>query len=119
MKRADTCKTEGNGHFRSRRWDEAIAAYQSGLSHLPKRITKDNPVRSDEGLSIDEDTFPEEGKSPNEVEPVPASTEVETSEPSPTELEKFAKARAVLHANIGACYVKLVVTHDIVSDIFN
>ncbi|KAJ7592958.1 TPR-like protein [Mycena floridula] len=80
-------KTEGNEHFRAKRWEEALAAYRSALGRLPKRAA---------------------------ISPKPAPDVEENLESrieqviEPSELEqRCAKARSVLSANIGACFLQL------------
>lgn len=86
-------KSEGNDYFRTRKWDEALVAYRSALGRLPKRPEKPK-------------------KTPSELEE-PDDKEVPKAEPvqeeSLSELDiKCTKARSVLNANIGACFVQLV-----------
>jgi hypothetical protein len=93
-------KTEGNNHFRVSSWDEALAAYRSGLGRLPERKDKSND--SLEGKAKhDGDSLEEEA--------ITKESDVDEEKLPETALERqCAKARAVLNANIGACYVKLV-----------
>ncbi|KAJ6574823.1 TPR-like protein [Mycena capillaripes] len=96
LRTADEFKNEGNEHFRARRWDEALVAYRAGLGRIPKRrepatqstidVDEENPVTREDG----DPSTPKE----DEVSMTPEETEC-------------AKARAVLNANIGACFVKL------------
>ncbi|KAF7306655.1 TPR-REGION domain-containing protein [Mycena indigotica] len=85
-------KQEGNEHFRGQRWEQALAAYRTALGRLPKRrkLPEPKPVPPDDDEDIQESNQEEE----------------EPQELTPEELE-HAKTRAVLNANIGACYVKL------------
>ncbi|OSX67409.1 hypothetical protein POSPLADRAFT_1130294, partial [Postia placenta MAD-698-R-SB12] len=98
---ADELKQEGNEHFRAKRWEEALASYRAGLGRLPKRkaASSGGPPDSDEdaeGVS--------EGPAPAQGDVAPEAA----AEQPPSELElECAKARAVMNANIGACYVKL------------
>lgn len=92
-------KAEGNDYFRANKWDEALVAYRTGLNRLPK--SKSKP----------EDLAPEspnpEGQS---LESIDRPTEVESSKSDSEDTEiyqELAKARAVLNANIAACYIKL------------
>ncbi|KAK0473168.1 TPR-like protein, partial [Armillaria novae-zelandiae] len=97
LRYAEELKHEGNDHFRQRQWNEALVAYQSGLGHLPKRRPKKISESPEDDLShLDED---EDG--PTEPVATP-NDEVETE----TDKE-CARVRAVLNANIGACYVKM------------
>jgi hypothetical protein len=91
-------KLEGNDFFRASRWDEALNTYRTALGRLPK--IKERPGAREDG-------FPSEvGESvPRDVE----ADKVGPLEGVKTELEgQCAKARAILNANIGACYIKLV-----------
>ncbi|KAK0198655.1 TPR-like protein, partial [Armillaria mellea] len=102
LRYAEELKLEGNDHFRQRRWNEALVAYQSGLGHLPKRKPKkisESPADRLSRLDADED-----GETSDSVEPAatPNNNKVETE----TDKE-CAKVRSVLNANIGACFVKL------------
>lgn len=96
LQTADELKAEGNEYFRGKRWDEALAQYRSALGNLPKRKEK----RPDTQPLDESDSNSDKGKG-REVE-----EEVEEIDPLDTEC---ARARAVLNANIGACYVKLVI----------
>ncbi|CAL1695388.1 unnamed protein product [Somion occarium] len=95
IQQADELKAEGNDHFRAKSWDEALAQYRSALGHLPKRkvIKPISPPPDDPEAKVDS------GKGKQRE-----TDEVEEPEPLASEC---AKARAVLNANIGACYVKL------------
>ncbi|CCL98973.1 uncharacterized protein FIBRA_00981 [Fibroporia radiculosa] len=107
---ANASKIEGNDHFRAQRWDEALVAYRFALGRLPKR----NP-RTQKGSGVgdkgkeredpldDDDGFDTPGKP---ADPPKEDEFVEPQPPSGLELE-CAKARSVINANIGACYVKL------------
>ncbi|KAK0246043.1 TPR-like protein [Armillaria nabsnona] len=101
LRYAEELKLEGNDHFRQRRWNEALVAYQSGLGHLPKRRPKNISEPPEDRLSrLDED---EDEETTDPVEPVVTpNNEVETEMG-----EECAKVRAVLNANIGACFVKM------------
>ena len=99
LEQADILKAEGNNHFRSKRWGEALTAYQAGLNRLPNKIQKQEHLSQDE-LSSNEDR---EMSTPNK--PDQRAFNLTSSE-----LEDCATRRAVLNANIGACYVKLVIT---------
>ncbi|KAJ7456708.1 hypothetical protein FB451DRAFT_1276916 [Mycena latifolia] len=93
---ADEFKSEGNDHFRARRWDEALVAYRAGLGRLPKRSKPESqpPVEDDDDTPLAQGSA--EGTAAKDEE-IPMTLE---------EIE-CAKARAVLNANIGACFVKL------------
>nr|VWO94221.1 Zn(2)-C6 fungal-type domain-containing protein [Ganoderma boninense] len=110
---AEELKQEGNDHFRAKRWDEAIALYRSALGHLPKRPQL--PTSPVDTRSHDEDSRvlrSEDGSNSNS----PQEAAIQGQQPPPSELEvDCAKARAVLYANISACYVKLGEHKEIVS----
>ncbi|KAG5718595.1 Tetratricopeptide repeat protein 1 [Termitomyces sp. T112] len=94
IRACDELKEQGNDHFRSSQWNEALVAYQSALGHLPKR--KDQALQSGSN-------DPDEGDSEavvQDAEPVLPSDDQ-------SQLDAVAKRRAVLNANIGACFVKL------------
>ncbi|KAJ7919153.1 TPR-like protein [Mycena leptocephala] len=97
LRAADEFKNEGNEHFRSRRWDEALVAYRAGLGRVPKR--REAEIQST--VDVDDDT-------PLSEEDRDESSPKEDEIPMTPEETECAKARAVLNANIGACFVKLV-----------
>ncbi|KAJ7042527.1 hypothetical protein C8F04DRAFT_945334, partial [Mycena alexandri] len=92
---ADEFKNEGNDHFRARRWDEALVAYRAGLGRVPKR--REPQLQPNPDVDVDSPLVEEDGEAPKDQIPIPMT-------PEETEC---AKARAVLNANIGACFVKL------------
>ncbi|KAJ7462670.1 hypothetical protein B0H11DRAFT_89815 [Mycena galericulata] len=97
LRAAEEFKNEGNDHFRARQWDEALVAYRAGLGRLPKR--KEPEIQS----AVDDDDVdiavpPDSGDSDTRTEDDVSMTPDET---------ECAKARAVLNANIGVCFVKL------------
>ncbi|KAK0233433.1 hypothetical protein IW262DRAFT_1451969 [Armillaria fumosa] len=102
LRYAEELKFEGNDHFRQRRWNEALVAYQSGLDHLPKRRPKTISKSPEDPLSrLGED---EDGETSDPVESVPTPNNNEVD----TETDKeCVKVRAILNANIGACFVKM------------
>ncbi|KAJ3870103.1 TPR-like protein [Lentinula novae-zelandiae] len=107
LRYAEELKGEGNDHFRARRWEEALAAYRSALGRLPKH----KPIpKSERNIDIDEFT-PDSNSSGQSSNENPARNEVDET-PLTEEEMQVAKARSVLNANIGACYVKLVMILD-------
>lgn len=93
-------KAAGNDYFRVNKWNEALVAYRTGLNGLPKLKSKT------------EDPAPESSQNPEGQSPESISrpTEVETSRSDSEDSEinqELTKARAVLNANIAACYLKL------------
>lgn len=112
---ADELKQEGNEHFRAKRWEEALASYRAGLGRLPKRkaASSGGPPSQDKGKGRDEGPPDSDEDAEGASEgPAPAQGDVApeaAAEQPPSELElECARARAVMNANIGACYVKLV-----------
>ncbi|KAH9950455.1 TPR-like protein [Amylocystis lapponica] len=109
LEEAEELKLEGNEHFRAKRWEEALVAYRTGLGRLPKRnpVKSTKPSENDKGKqrehapSDDDENMPPSPSRP--PEPLP---EVETIPSTALEME-CAKARSIVNANIGACYVKL------------
>jgi len=97
---ADEQKKEGNDYFRARKWEEALAAYRAGLGHLPKRRSAKVPQK--QPSHGDEEVFG------NVQQSSQGSKEDEAEEVEVQEDPECVKARAVLNANIAACYVKLV-----------
>lgn len=94
-------KAEGNDYFRANKWNEALVAYRTGLNGLPKLKSKPENLAS-------ESSQKPEGQSPESIDP---PTEVENSKSDSEDSEinqELSKARAVLNANIAACYLKLV-----------
>jgi len=102
IKEAQRLKEEGNTYFRSKRWEEALAAYKSALGYLPRRRKEERtaPEESDEGAEVQE---PLPSGDAGGASSLSSSS---MGEASSTDAE-FVKARAVLNANIGACHVKL------------
>ncbi|KAJ7130079.1 TPR-like protein [Mycena crocata] len=94
---AEELKIEGNDHFRAGKWDEALVAYRTGLGRLPPRKQEPSPAIIEDEDDISAHDEPEASTAPKEDEDVSMTAE-ET---------ECAKARAVLNANIGACFVKL------------
>jgi len=98
-------KAEGNVHFRAQNWDEALVAYRTALGRLPKRKTSrkksQEPVRDDDN---DNDLVTDNSQASSDAE-----SNAHDHEPEPpTQLDiECAKSRAILNANIAACYVKL------------
>jgi len=99
LQEAERLKQEGNNHFRSKAWEEALAQYKSALGHLPRREREPPP----EPVELPEPSDPEEVRR-STSETLPATPFQPRDEESP----EIIKARAVLNANVGACYVQLV-----------
>lgn len=95
-------KLEGNDKFRAQQWNDALATYRRALARLPKR-----PAKKVVNISSPEDELDSDSQGKTR------STEADTQDediatiPSPLQ-QQCSKARAVLNANIAACYVKLV-----------
>ncbi|KAI0778528.1 TPR-like protein [Trametes elegans] len=111
---AEDLKREGNDHFRAKQWDEALAAYRSALGHLPRRREPDSAKGKGRALHTADES---EDVGPEEEQTVQSSSEIEeVHDERATVLEvDCAKARAVLNANIGACYIKLEEHKEVVS----
>ncbi|KAI0330531.1 TPR-like protein [Cubamyces sp. BRFM 1775] len=103
LKDAEELKQEGNEHFRSKQWDEALAKYKAALGRLPKRI--DPPPITNKGKGRAADNIDEDAEEdvPEEAPP----TEEVHDEAVAESTKECAKARAILNANIAACFVKL------------
>ncbi|KAF8649853.1 hypothetical protein AX16_005616 [Volvariella volvacea WC 439] len=114
---AEELKTEGNELFRASQWTEALVAYRNALAHLPQRKSEPRPSQSlgsdassssttlpsDEKVPVADEAQVENGtssKSENEEPKAVGSNERE-------EVDEYAKLRAVLYGNIGACHVQL------------
>jgi len=98
LQEAERLKLEGNNHFRSKAWEEALAQYKSALGHLPRRMSE--PLHE-----------PDEPPEPSDPEVVGISTETPLAtppQPKNEESPEIVKARAVINANVGACYMQLV-----------
>ncbi|KAI0702526.1 TPR-like protein [Cytidiella melzeri] len=113
---ANELKQEGNDHFRSSEWNEALVAYRSALGRLPKRPA---PPKQKETLrEVDElDGVAEGGQNAAESSQTKGnSSRAESPPPDPTPLQtECKKARAVLNANIAACHVKLGEHNEVVA----
>ncbi|KAF8973751.1 hypothetical protein BDZ97DRAFT_1912219 [Flammula alnicola] len=107
---ANERKAEGNECFRAGKWNEALVAYRSALNCLPKRPTKPQdtpkpPTREEDG--DEDDTAPAADMKPTESAEKEEKV-VDVSSPGVAEADKeVSQLRAVLNANIGACFVKL------------
>ncbi|KAF5337138.1 hypothetical protein D9611_003355 [Ephemerocybe angulata] len=121
---ANERKSAGNDHFRQSRWTEALVAYQSAINILPKR--KDPPAKKGAASlhdDLDDENVPGSGPSTSQLpEGDEDSLEDETHKHAgeedvdkeeegiamgEVEGKEVAQLRSVLHANIGACHVKL------------
>ncbi|KJA26155.1 hypothetical protein HYPSUDRAFT_199361 [Hypholoma sublateritium FD-334 SS-4] len=114
--RALAHKDKGTAHFRGARWGEALSAYRAALACLPARPATLTPApapptRDDEldGEAVGgaggkgNDKGKGKGKEREEKEEV-----LDVSSPAVSAADKeTARLRAVLHANIGACLLKL------------
>lgn len=100
---AEELKLEGNVHFKAGQWDEALVSYRTALACLPVRKGRGKGKETQERNPPSDDE--EEGTDiPKETE-IRESEELESNDEGQAE---YAKARAVMNANIGACHVKLV-----------
>lgn len=82
LKEAENFKREGNEAYVQREWENAISLYQEALLELPG-------LKSQQQANIRTECLEAQGEA--------------TVEPSPA----IKKARSVLHANLGAVYLKL------------
>jgi hypothetical protein len=112
LRDAEELKLEGNDHFRAHRWGEALTMYKTGLARLPKRkepVVDPKVVKGDD--EDDDEKAP--AKDPEPESSTSHDADAENEEPPPNDTTNeldaaCAAARAVLNANTGACYVKLV-----------
>lgn len=99
---ADDLKQEANELFRAQKWEEALSTYRSALGRLPKRPAPPNASveleREAQRTSNEDDT-----DDTRIVSPAAAAKE-------PVVPDEGAQRRAILNANIAACFVKLVST---------
>ncbi|CDO76628.1 hypothetical protein BN946_scf184868.g42 [Trametes cinnabarina] len=115
---ADALKQEGNEHFRSKQWDQALASYRAALGRLPKRhvsprLEDKGKARADEDVENDEASSEAAAASASDA---PPTDEAQRSAMTLSEVQlECAKARAVLNANIGACFMKLGDHNEVVS----
>lgn len=99
LQEAERLKQEGNNHFRSKAWEEALAQYRSALGHLPRRKRElpqepMEPPESPDSEAVD--------ATPSKVQPATVP------QPNNGDSPEVVKARAILNANVAACYVQLV-----------
>ncbi|KAJ3493716.1 hypothetical protein NLJ89_g10952 [Agrocybe chaxingu] len=95
-------KLEGNDHFRAGKWNEALVSYRAALNCLPKRPPK---AREERQRKDPHDDLDEESPPPPKEDKVAEVANV--TSPAVSEADKeHAQLRAVLSANIGACFVK-------------
>jgi len=98
LRHAEELKGEGNDHYRARRWEDALAVYRTGLGRLPKRKPKPRPSQNSPEHEVSVGDEPSDSEN---------TKEQEEQEPLTEEQVQIAKVRAVLNANIAACYIKL------------
>lgn len=94
LDKANELKLEGNDLFKASKWNEALVSYRTALSHLPPR-----------NRSVNSELDQPDVDSPGPASDPSVAAVSDVSNALDTEC---AKARAVLHANIGACLSKLV-----------
>lgn len=106
---AEELKQEGNDHFRAKRWNEALVAYQTAIGRLPKRRVPRRTANADDRKGKGRDT--EESADEGEKLELDQDLEGHGSTDSATDerplSKECAKARSVLYSNVGACFVKL------------
>ncbi|EIW64421.1 TPR-like protein [Trametes versicolor FP-101664 SS1] len=106
---AEELRKEGNESFRAKRWDEALASYRAALGRLPKlpealSLSKDNGAEPTADEADNDASDQDVG-----MQSTPIDTQAEDKHEgvsSETDAE-CAKARAIINANIGACFMKL------------
>jgi hypothetical protein len=109
LQEAAEIKEEGNDSFRGQQWNDALVAYRRALARLPKRPVADSSAsRKGKARESDDPLDTSEGDVVNE-QLKDAPDEMPHAEP-PEQQTQCSKARAILNANIAACYVKLVST---------
>ncbi|KAF5312125.1 hypothetical protein D9619_003040 [Psilocybe cf. subviscida] len=105
-------KQEGTDFFRKGEWNEALVAYRAALNCLPRRPEAKQDAKATETSEVDDDadessidstaTKSKQKEREKEVEVV------DVSSPAVSEADQeLIKLRAVLNANIGACFLKL------------
>ncbi|KAL0571007.1 hypothetical protein V5O48_010954 [Marasmius crinis-equi] len=111
---ADQMKAEGNEHFRAGRWEEALASYRVGLGNLPRRKTKSPPksqARDDLPFDIEDEHDSAFGKNASQDKGKHPEGSLRSEEDSESQDEAkedpYSQPRAVLNANIAACFMKL------------
>lgn len=106
LEKASGLKQEGNELFKKGEWTEALVAYRTALGHVPPKTPPlDEPVNGDPSADDNTRTGSRRDEIPDDAPPSPSPP---PPKPPISESEaECAKARAVLHANIAACLVKL------------
>ena len=114
--RALAHKDAGTAHFRAARWSEALDAYRAALACLPLRAVPPTPAAPTRDDDLDwsgagvaggkgEDKVKGKGKEQEEKE----EEVLDISSPAVSVADKeTTRLRAVLHANVGACLLKMV-----------
>ncbi|KAN0100786.1 hypothetical protein V8E55_000770 [Tylopilus felleus] len=93
LDKANELKLEGNESFKATKWNEALVSYRTALGHLPPRHPPAEPGSDQADLdSPGPTTEPDVASMSDGVDVLDA---------------ECAKVRAVLHANIAACLLKL------------
>jgi len=94
LDKANELKLEGNDSFRASQWTQALVSYRTALNQLPprKQLAKPDPEEAD----VDAPQQPSARDSGAVATDIPNALDMECG-----------KARAILHANIGACLAKL------------
>lgn len=108
MEHADELRKEGNESFRAKRWDEALASYRAALGRLPK-LPEALPLSKDKAAEPTADEADENASDQDvDTQSTLLETHAEHEEVSSEADAEYAKARAIINANIGACFMKLV-----------
>jgi tetratricopeptide (TPR) repeat protein len=111
LSQAAEFKAEGNEHYSNKDWEQAIATYRMALGHLPNRPAPPQSRPVDPPISDEEDasTAPStsnnvENAVPTALDKIPGGQSQQHQHPL---LAECAKSRAVLNANIAACFIHL------------
>ncbi|OJT03057.1 hypothetical protein TRAPUB_6400 [Trametes pubescens] len=110
LDRAEELRKEGNESFRVKRWDEALASYRAALGRLPK-LPEALPLSKDKGAEPTADEADDDASDQDvdsQATPIETPAEDEHEGVSSEIDAECAKARAIINANIGACFMKLI-----------
>jgi len=111
LRDAEEIKQEGNDHFRSKEWVEALVCYRNALAKLPPR--EEEPDAPGAGKGKERQASPPLGDGVDTTTSDMGESDSKEATKTPlrppmTQQEvECAKARSVINANIAACHVKL------------
>ncbi|KXN89846.1 Tetratricopeptide repeat protein 1, partial [Leucoagaricus sp. SymC.cos] len=106
IREANTRKTEGNDYFRKGDWQEALSAYESAIAYVPQKQISLEDKRSDPPQELG-DARERDVEGDTEFPRDPPAADGSEDDLDPETEKACAKLRAILNANIGACYVRL------------